>query len=64
MTVLAAAITAWCSLALYLGPPRAGVAATGMALVGLGAASSIFVKGLRRIALPAFAAALAGFALV
>jgi hypothetical protein len=64
LAILATAVTGWCGLALYLGPPRNGVASIGMALVGAAAAVSIFVKRLRRTALPAFAAALAGFALV
>jgi uncharacterized protein DUF4105 len=59
-----AGLTAWCSLALYLGPPQASAAAIIMALVGASAAGSVFVSRIRRVAMSAFGLALACFALV
>jgi Domain of unknown function (DUF4105) len=58
-----AGVTAWCSLALYLGPPQASAAAITMALVGASAAGSVFIPRIRRLAMPAFALALTVFAL-
>jgi hypothetical protein len=58
-----AGLTTWCSLALYLGPLHAGVAAITMAIVGTSAAASVFVPRIRRVVMSAFVLALACFAL-
>lgn len=57
-----AGLAIWCASALALGPLQARMLALGMAIIGAVAVVSLFLPGLRPIALPAFAVALAGFA--
>jgi hypothetical protein len=56
------AVTAWCALALALGPLQAIPAAVVMGVCGASAALSTLFRRQRRIALPVFALAVAAFA--
>jgi Domain of unknown function (DUF4105) len=56
-----ALVAAWCTLALALGPLEAHAAAAAMSVAGAAAALSMFVRGLRRVALPFFTLAVAAF---
>lgn len=60
--IVVASVTAWCALALAFGPLESGPLAATMAAIGGSAGLSAVLPRLRRLALPAFAVAIAAFA--
>ncbi len=62
LAVVIIAVTAWCALALELGPLQARAAAIVMSVCGASAALSTLFRRQRRIALPLFGLAVAAFA--
>lgn len=56
-------LSAWCAASLYYGPFPHPVASALLGVTGLVTAASMFAPGLRRYALPVFAASIAAFTL-
>jgi len=57
-------ITAWCALALYLGPLRSTLSAIVLAVIGAFTASAVVIRRLRLVAMPVFGVALVCFGVV